>query len=90
MKTEPSAGALKIAQAILDAQLPGLTFNGHIISVAEIIDRETGLKKLVEVADSLVSLIEGHNQKFPSEYHICPLIVTIAARGVVDKVKGTT
>ncbi len=36
----PSMEAMRIAQKILDAQLSGLTFNGHIEDVAAILDRE--------------------------------------------------
>ena len=52
MNAKPSQPALKAAQSILDAQLPGLTFNGHIDDVAKIIDGQTGLKELVEKINS--------------------------------------
>ena len=74
MKSEPSGGALKAAQSILDAQLPGLTFNGHIDSVAQIIDEETGLKELIEALEAMLFSLDPFNDPDMTEREIYEVI----------------
>ena len=64
---EPGEAPLKTAQAILDADLPGLTFAGNLPIVAQIISEHTRPILSPETARALVeagnAIHEGHNDR---------------------------